>query len=64
MHRLVTAEPITPNPLHFVRNHGGIPDIDPDKFTLELDGLVKSPKTLTLADLQNEETVPLANPAW
>jgi sulfite oxidase len=55
---LVTAEAITPNSLHFVRNHGGIPDIDPEAFTLELDGLVKTPKTLTLADLQNEELFP------
>ncbi|EHK96728.1 putative Sulfite oxidase, mitochondrial [Glarea lozoyensis 74030] len=56
--RLTTAEPITPNPLHFVRNHGGIPDIDPEKYTLELDGLVKNPQTLTLADLKNEELFP------
>jgi sulfite oxidase len=55
---LVTAEPITPNPLHFVRNHGGIPDIDADEFTLQLDGSVKNPKTLTLADLQNEDLFP------
>jgi sulfite oxidase len=56
--RLTTAEPITPNPLHFVRNHGGIPDIDAEKFTLELDGLVKNPTTLTLADLKNEALFP------
>ncbi|CAG8982800.1 hypothetical protein HYALB_00001081 [Hymenoscyphus albidus] len=55
---LTTLEPVTPNPLHFVRNHGGIPDIDADKLTLEIDGLVKNPKTLTLADLQNEELFP------
>lgn len=54
----MTAEPITPNPLHFVRNHGGIPDIDASVHTLELDGLVKNPKTITLADLQNEELFP------
>jgi sulfite oxidase len=41
-----------------VRNHGGIPDIDPEKFTLELDGLVKNPQTLTLADLKNEDLFP------
>jgi sulfite oxidase len=56
--RLVAAKPITPNPLHFVRNHGGIPHIDPEKWTLELGGLVKNPKVLTLADLQNEDLFP------
>jgi sulfite oxidase len=56
--RLVTAKPITPNSLHFVRNHGGIPDIDASEFTLKLDGLVKNPMSLTLADLQNEDLFP------
>jgi sulfite oxidase len=56
--RLVTAKPITPNPLHFVRNHGGIPDIDASKFFLQLDGLVKNPQALTLAGLQNESVFP------
>jgi sulfite oxidase len=55
---LVTALPITPNPLHFVRNHGGIPDIDPEEFYLEVDGLVKEPKRFTLADLQDESKFP------
>jgi len=56
--RLTTAEPITPNPLHFVRNHGGIPNIDASKYFLRLDGLVKNPQKLSLADLQNEELFP------
>lgn len=56
--RLVTAKPVTPNSLHFVRNHGGIPDIDPSKWELKLDGLVKHPRRFTLADLQNEEVFP------
>lgn len=51
--RLVTAMAITPNSLHFVRNHGGIPLIDEKKFELKLDGLVKSPKTYTMADLKS-----------
>ncbi|KAI1775902.1 molybdopterin binding oxidoreductase [Hypoxylon cercidicola] len=56
--RLVTAQPITPNPLHFVRNHGGIPSIDPSAWFLRLDGLVKEPKKLTLSDLQDESKFP------
>ncbi|KAI1759803.1 molybdopterin binding oxidoreductase [Hypoxylon sp. FL1150] len=56
--RLVIAQPITPNPLHFVRNHGGIPSIDPSAWFLRLDGLVKEPKKLTLSDLQDESRFP------
>lgn len=56
--KLVTAKPITPNPLHFVRNHGGIPDIDSSKWELKVDGLVKHPRVFTLKDLQNEEIFP------
>jgi len=55
---LATQKPITPNNLHFVRNHGGIPDIDPEAFDLKLDGLVNDPKKLTLADLKNESLFP------
>ncbi|KAK4189454.1 Oxidoreductase, molybdopterin-binding domain-containing protein [Podospora australis] len=55
--RLVSTE-ITPNPDFFVRNHGGIPEIDPAAYTLDISGLVNNPKRLTLADLQNEELFP------
>lgn len=56
--RLTTAEPITPNPLHFVRNHGNIPNINPSEYFLRLDGLVKTPQKISLADLQNEDLFP------
>lgn len=56
--RLVTSKAITPNPLHFVRNHGGIPLIEKDKFSLELDGLVANPKSYTLDDLMDESRFP------
>jgi sulfite oxidase len=56
--RLVTAKAVTPNPLHFVRNHGGIPEIDPEKWTLQLDGLVAKPQRLTLAMLKDEKLFP------
>lgn len=55
--RLVSTE-ITRNEDFFVRNHGGVPEIDADKYFLEIDGLVNNPKRLTLADLQNEELFP------
>ncbi|KAI9734082.1 MAG: hypothetical protein M1818_007020 [Claussenomyces sp. TS43310] len=56
--RLVTADTITPNKLHFVRNHGGIPNIDASKYFVRFDGLVKNPQKLSLADIQNEELFP------
>lgn len=56
--RLVTSKAVTPNPLHFVRNHGGIPSIDRDKWTLDLDGLVANPKSYTLDDLMDESKFP------
>ena len=49
---------VTPNPLHFVRNHGGIPRIEKDKWNLKLDGLVKNPMTLTLDDIMDESRFP------
>lgn len=56
--RLVTSKPITPNSLHFVRNHGSIPLIDSDEFELKLDGLVKNPKKYTMDDLMDESKFP------
>jgi sulfane dehydrogenase subunit SoxC len=38
----------TPNPLHFVIVHAGIPDIDPDRHRLVIHGLVKRPLVFTL----------------
>lgn len=55
--RLVETE-ITSNRDFFVRNHGGIPEIDEDAFELDIEGLVKNPMKLTLADLKNESLFP------
>ncbi|KAI1742928.1 sulfite oxidase [Xylaria scruposa] len=55
---LVTECDVTPNSLHFIRNHGGIPTIEPEAWFLRLEGLVKEPKKLTLADLQDESRFP------
>ena len=41
----------TPNGLHFTINHGGIPDIDPEKHRLVIHGLVKRPLEFTLETL-------------
>ena len=49
---------MTDNKDFFVRNHGGVPEIDEDAYELELDGLVNYPQKLTLADLKNEKLFP------
>ncbi|KAJ1337166.1 sulfite oxidase [Microdochium nivale] len=56
--RLVTSKPVTPNPLHFVRNHGGIPIIDRKDYSFALDGLVARPQSFTLDDLMDESRFP------
>ncbi|KAI9046073.1 sulfite oxidase [Aspergillus affinis] len=56
--RLVTSKVVTPNPLHFVRNHGGIPIIDQSKWSISLDGLVNRPQTYSLDDLQHGTRFP------
>ncbi|KAG9315976.1 Oxidoreductase, molybdopterin-binding domain-containing protein [Chiua virens] len=43
---------ITDNKYHFVRNHGGVPDIDEDSFRLEIGGLVNNPVSISLKDLR------------
>ena len=48
---------ITPNELHFVRNHFEVPQIDPSTWTLLVDGEVDHPLTLTLDDLRTFESV-------
>ncbi|RYP68167.1 hypothetical protein DL771_006817 [Monosporascus sp. 5C6A] len=50
--------PITNNRDHFVRNHGGVPEIDAAEYTVDITGLVNNPKRLTLADLQNDGLFP------
>jgi sulfane dehydrogenase subunit SoxC len=42
---------ITPNGLHFNINHGGVPNIDPDKHRLVIHGLVKQPLEFSLESL-------------
>jgi sulfane dehydrogenase subunit SoxC len=42
---------ITPNGLHFNINHGGVPNIDPNKHRLVIHGLVKQPMEFTLESL-------------
>ena len=43
---------ITPADLHFERHHGGIPAIDPERYSLVIHGMVERPMTFTLGDLK------------
>ncbi len=56
--KLFEKQSITPNDLHFVRNHGGIPDIEAETWDLGIDGLVNKPKRLTLAQLSDKSIFP------
>ncbi|MEO1090740.1 MAG: sulfite oxidase [Pseudomonadota bacterium] len=48
-------DPITPTARHFIRNNGLPPDdVDPDGWTLTVDGMVDTPLQLTIADLQDQ----------
>jgi sulfane dehydrogenase subunit SoxC len=42
---------ITPNGLHYERDHGGVPAIDPDAHRLLIHGLVDRPLILTVDDI-------------
>lgn len=55
---LQSSKEISTNSLHSVRNHGGIPHIDKDKWELSLDGLMQWPKSYTLDELMDESKFP------
>jgi sulfane dehydrogenase subunit SoxC len=48
---------ITPSGLHFVRNHNGIPEVDPARHRLMIHGLVKRPLIFTMDALLRYPTV-------
>ena len=47
---------ITKNENLYVVSHYGTPALDADKHTLEVSGLVRKPKTLTLAEIKKAKT--------
>jgi sulfite oxidase len=51
---LARASYITPTDVFFVRNHGGVPVIDPAHFRLSIGGLVHNTLSLSLAQLREE----------
>ena len=48
---------ITPSDLHFERDHGGVPAIDPEKHELLIHGMVEKPMIFTLRDLKRFPSV-------
>jgi sulfane dehydrogenase subunit SoxC len=42
---------ITPSGLHFERNHGGVPEIDPNQHRLMIHGMCRSPKIFSMDDI-------------
>jgi sulfane dehydrogenase subunit SoxC len=48
---------ITPSSLHFERHHSGVPELDPEKHTLTIHGLVERPLVFTVADLKRLPSV-------
>jgi sulfane dehydrogenase subunit SoxC len=48
---------ITPSDLHFERNHGGVPFINPDKYELLIHGMVDKARVFTLNDLKRFPSV-------
>jgi len=43
---------ITPSDLHYERHHTGVPTIDPDQYTLRVEGMVERPMTFDLKSLK------------
>ena len=48
---LIDYGPITPAPIHFVRNHGHVPRIEWDTWRVEVTGLVRRPGSFSMAEL-------------
>jgi len=54
---------VTPKELFYVRNHGSLPEVDPDNYRLTVSGLVEQALELSLQQIKNEfpkETVMVA----
>ncbi|KAG6865671.1 hypothetical protein C0991_000441 [Blastosporella zonata] len=52
------ANKLTDNRYHFVRNHGGVPNIEEDAYELEIGGLVNKSVKISLADLKDPTKFP------
>jgi nitrate reductase (NAD(P)H) len=52
---------VTPNQLHFVRNHGPVPQLSWDDHRVEISGLVNRPVTISMQDILSlpQSTLPI-----
>lgn len=50
---LLRGSHLTPNELFFIRNHGEVPDVDPDSYRLVVGGMVERPLSLSLRNLHD-----------
>lgn len=41
-----------------MRNHGGIPEIDEEAYFFDVEGLVNTPKRITMKELKDESIFP------
>ncbi len=48
---------VTPSDLHFERHHGGVPLIDPERYSLLIHGMVERPMVFTLEELKRFPSV-------
>eukprot|EP01026_Neomeris_dumetosa_P019176 TRINITY_DN1769_c0_g1_i3.p1 TRINITY_DN1769_c0_g1~~TRINITY_DN1769_c0_g1_i3.p1 ORF type:complete len:466 (-),score=60.97 TRINITY_DN1769_c0_g1_i3:515-1912(-) len=48
---------LTPTSLHFVRNHGPVPQLTWENHRLEVNGLVKNPMSITMDQLSEYDTI-------
>ena len=53
----LTASWVTPYRTFYVRSHGNQPDVNPDQYTLIVEGLVERPLRLSLEDLERSARV-------
>ncbi|KAL1925730.1 uncharacterized protein VTP21DRAFT_613 [Calcarisporiella thermophila] len=51
LHKLMDHGLITPNSLHYVRNHGSVPNLDWDEHKIKIEGLVDKPCELAMKDI-------------
>lgn len=56
---LESAGYVTPNHLHFVRNHGPVPQLTWEEHRIEITGLVNSPTTISMDDIASMPAITL-----
>ncbi|RUS31622.1 hypothetical protein BC938DRAFT_477430 [Jimgerdemannia flammicorona] len=55
--QLVEFGLVTPNPLHYVRNHGPVPALEWETHTVIVDGLVSNPREYTMDEIASKSWI-------